>query len=61
MSEVEPGTRVGKREDAASSYYPEEWPEEFVSHGARATNTAVFGERSGLPFIRTDRGLNVTH
>ena len=29
---------INKREATASSYYPEEWPEEFICHGAGVTN-----------------------
>ena len=45
MAEVEPQTGAGERENSASCYYPEEWPEEFVSHGARGDgDVALWGE-----------------
>jgi hypothetical protein len=46
LVEVEAETGIKKRESAASSYYPEEWPEEFVSHSGQGR--FVCGE-AGLP------------
>ena len=56
LGDVEAEAGINKRQDTASSYYPEEWPEEFICHG---TNGGIFNEVSQrFAFIRTDRGLN---
>ena len=34
LTEVEPQSGIDKREATASNYYPEEWPKEFICHGA---------------------------
>ena len=58
MREVEPQTGVKEREQAASSYYPKEWPEEFIFHGARGDMRCRSSDEVGqLTFIRIDRGF----
>ena len=56
-AEVETNGGIYKRETAASSQDPEEWPKIFICHGAGVNLRSADEVGDRLPCITTDRGF----
>ena len=59
--EVDLKRGIYKREATACSYQEEEWPEEFIFHGARDDMRCRSSDEGGITFafIRLDRAMQV--
>jgi hypothetical protein len=55
MAKLDPERGINKREAATYNYYPEEWPEESIFHGARGDIRCRSSDEVGQRSFNQDR------